>query len=321
MNKDEIWQEIKNDKSLVYNEPIFDVFLQTTEKINLNHYSSLNKDEKKLLKPNLRIQMAINYSGAEGKNSPDWVDTRYNLQEELDVIESAISQVDKYQILSALSNIVISRNLNLLDYFLNNKKVIKVFSSELTNTNERMIQDILDKAIANNVVEVIKHLNEQNKLNSLSDSQIINAFAFSIENGYEKVVEYLFSEVLKNEKYILEIAIKNSHNPTSRIYRAIKDAGDLNRFSIIKFLVDNDFSGAGALEGMAKTKDRFEGHLDLFKKILEKMDFKNPEHSRILDKTFQKAAANNNIDILDIIKEIVGPNWNGFIHQGLSKIL
>ena len=47
LNKNEIWQTIKNDKSTVYGEPILDVFLKTTTKLEPHHFKELSQQQKK----------------------------------------------------------------------------------------------------------------------------------------------------------------------------------------------------------------------------------------------------------------------------------
>jgi hypothetical protein len=48
MNKNEIWEEIKNDKTIIYNQSMLDVFLQTTIYLELDHYLELNDKQKKI---------------------------------------------------------------------------------------------------------------------------------------------------------------------------------------------------------------------------------------------------------------------------------
>lgn len=60
MNRDEIWQQLKDDKTLVYNEPILDVFLKLTKKLNKNHYQELGSDQKKEVDVELRLRYATN---------------------------------------------------------------------------------------------------------------------------------------------------------------------------------------------------------------------------------------------------------------------
>lgn len=45
MNKNEVWEEIKNDKSLIYGKPMLDVFLQLTKTLSAKHFLELNKEQ------------------------------------------------------------------------------------------------------------------------------------------------------------------------------------------------------------------------------------------------------------------------------------
>lgn len=45
MDRDKIWQQIKNDDSQLYGQPILDVFLQTTDFLSEPHFLELNKNQ------------------------------------------------------------------------------------------------------------------------------------------------------------------------------------------------------------------------------------------------------------------------------------
>jgi hypothetical protein len=59
MNKNEIWEEIKQDKSIIYGQSMLEVFLQTTEDLKIDHYLELNDKQKKLINDaNLAYKLA-----------------------------------------------------------------------------------------------------------------------------------------------------------------------------------------------------------------------------------------------------------------------
>lgn len=60
MNRDEIWRQLKDDKTLVYNEPILDVFLRLTRQLKKSHYQELSSNQKKELSAELRLKFASN---------------------------------------------------------------------------------------------------------------------------------------------------------------------------------------------------------------------------------------------------------------------
>lgn len=45
MNKDEVWEQVKNDKSEIYGQPIFDVFLQVIDHLSEPHFLELNQEQ------------------------------------------------------------------------------------------------------------------------------------------------------------------------------------------------------------------------------------------------------------------------------------
>jgi len=58
MNRDQIWQELKNNKETIYNEPMLDVFLKTTSDLERKHYDELPESKRKLVGANLRLEIA-----------------------------------------------------------------------------------------------------------------------------------------------------------------------------------------------------------------------------------------------------------------------
>jgi hypothetical protein len=58
MNKNEIWEEIKKDKTIIYNQSMLDIFLQTTNALELDHYLELNDKQKKLISIGLAYKLA-----------------------------------------------------------------------------------------------------------------------------------------------------------------------------------------------------------------------------------------------------------------------
>jgi hypothetical protein len=45
MDRDQVWEKIKNDNSQLYGQPILDVFLQTTDSLSEPHFLELNKNQ------------------------------------------------------------------------------------------------------------------------------------------------------------------------------------------------------------------------------------------------------------------------------------
>jgi hypothetical protein len=51
MTKNEVFEKIKNDKTIIYGEPIFNVFLKTVNFLETNHLLDLSEKERDLLSP------------------------------------------------------------------------------------------------------------------------------------------------------------------------------------------------------------------------------------------------------------------------------
>jgi hypothetical protein len=45
MSRNEVWEQIKNDKNLMYGKPMLDVFLQLTKNLSERHFLELNKEQ------------------------------------------------------------------------------------------------------------------------------------------------------------------------------------------------------------------------------------------------------------------------------------
>ena len=75
MNKDEVWEKIKEDKSKIYNQNVLDVFLQVTDNLRLSHYLELTEKQKNLIKnPKVAYELAMQtflYKGAFSKEKVD----------------------------------------------------------------------------------------------------------------------------------------------------------------------------------------------------------------------------------------------------------
>ena len=54
MNKDEIWEKIKNDKTEIYDgHSMFDMFLATTEVLELRHFLELSPNDRNKINGNV----------------------------------------------------------------------------------------------------------------------------------------------------------------------------------------------------------------------------------------------------------------------------
>jgi ankyrin repeat protein len=58
MNKDEIWERIKDDETEVYGQSMLDMFLKTTKNLEARHYKELPADKRRLPDPEIRLRNA-----------------------------------------------------------------------------------------------------------------------------------------------------------------------------------------------------------------------------------------------------------------------
>jgi len=59
MDRDQIWEEIKNDKSEIYGQSVIDSFLQLTKHINKNHFLELNDKQKSIVSSGAIVDLLL----------------------------------------------------------------------------------------------------------------------------------------------------------------------------------------------------------------------------------------------------------------------
>jgi hypothetical protein len=59
MNIDEIWQQIKNDKGLIYGQPILDIFLALTKTLDSKHFEELTPQQKQKIGEEAALDVLI----------------------------------------------------------------------------------------------------------------------------------------------------------------------------------------------------------------------------------------------------------------------
>lgn len=57
MNRNKIWEEIKNDTSEIYGQSVLDLFLQLTDHIEKNHFFQLNDKQRNMLNSNAIVDL------------------------------------------------------------------------------------------------------------------------------------------------------------------------------------------------------------------------------------------------------------------------
>jgi len=124
MKKDEIWKQIKEDRTEVYGEPMLDLFLKTTEGIEKRHYDELPEGKRKLLDPEIRLRRADTVAEADRA-------IKDGAKEETEALWGAASR----------------GNLDIVKFFVHEKGV-------------KQTEHALDLAARNGQIEVVKFLVE-----------------------------------------------------------------------------------------------------------------------------------------------------------------
>jgi len=255
MNRDEIWQQLKDDETLVYGEPILDVFLKLTKKIEPEHYNSLNKQQKTLLQPALRLVASEN----------------------LEEIKELLKTTPVF--LSAFENSINNNNLEKFKILLNGRV-------EFDPTSPRafgMLKECLFQSIRKNKLNFVEYIFQKIKplagsfvqgtshhreyhtenLSTLLDS----AFKTTLLSKMLELSEFFYKEIEKEEnldqyKYL-------------GIRQTIREIADKKYHDIIKFLTQKEFNTSIALAAYAEQNDLemakyiYENNIDKFKTDLE----------------------------------------------------
>lgn len=77
MKREEVWENIKNDKSTVYGETMLDMFLKTTRYLHEDDWEEIKEGKRKIVNPNIRLVYARNSREAEdairdGAHDVEW---------------------------------------------------------------------------------------------------------------------------------------------------------------------------------------------------------------------------------------------------------
>lgn len=97
MNKDEVWEQIKNDKSEIYGRPMLDVFLQVADQLSEPHFFELNKEQRNKLSGD--VIYSLLYYATNIKKIADLIGQNINKLSEQHVYE--LLKKDKSEITNA----------------------------------------------------------------------------------------------------------------------------------------------------------------------------------------------------------------------------
>jgi hypothetical protein len=174
MTKDEIWNKLKNDKTIIYGEPIFDVFLRTLENIKKAHFFELDKKQLNLLNKGAMVKLVVD---ATWTHNVDFLNSllEKNINVEFTPIELYFVFMDalgKYD----------ARTFKLL---------LKIIDKQIENLRSKDVYLVLTKMLNEDPsLDVVGILGQIN-LDKLSDIQVIG-----LVEGYED--KKRICEILKN---------------------------------------------------------------------------------------------------------------------------
>ena len=250
MNKNEIWEEIKQDKSIIYNQSMLDIFLQTTNTLELDHYLELDDKQKEyvyknsLILKNLLsgaiqqnqldiIKLLIN-KGAKNLGNAVLVASKYAKWDAAKlIIDIAIEQNSKsLNVNNALSSIIHSKYIQDHRHLENLEFVIEPEQEELIDyiiSKGASLDVALENAMEMQNLGAIKFL-----INKGADLEqgLINAAT----NHETKIVEFLINKGAKNLDQALRKTLWRFHKQSTRIlknHNAMKECK-----AVIKLLLD-----------------------------------------------------------------------------------
>lgn len=181
MNKDQIWEEIKNDKSEIYGQSVIDLFLQLTDDIKENHFFELNQKQidslsskaiRNLLLKSTEVQKVSKLLGKKGFNKLDTTQIEY-------LLDSASDRRTYGQ-------------WNQMSYDGNKIDIIIAILQYKDTTDPDIFHIILSSKDADELVEILDHVGKEN-LNKMTSSKIayllsnfLNQFgSFGSDEGFK----------------------------------------------------------------------------------------------------------------------------------------
>jgi ankyrin repeat protein len=258
MNKNEIWEEIKNDKTMIYGQSILDVFLQTTEELEFQHYLTLDDKQKEYVYKNSLILKNL-LSGAIQQNQLDII--KFLINKGAKNLGNAVLVASKYAKWDAAKLIIDiaieqnSKSLNLnnaLSSIIHSKYIqdhrhLENLEFVIEPEQEELIDYIISKGASLDVA-----------LENAMEMQNLGAIKFLINKGADleqglinaatnhetKIVEFLINKGAKNLDQALRKTLWRFHKQSTRIHRypdfvmIARDNAMKECKAIIKLLLD-----------------------------------------------------------------------------------
>ena len=279
MNKDEIWDRIKGDKTEVYGQSMLDMFLKTVEVLEPNHYGNLPEAKRELVQdPSLKLGFAKTVKEAEkALGGEPW------------------STEKKQRAFAAAAS---NGNLPLVKWMNDNFK--------FSYNPARALGSALTSAAKNGHLEIVKYFVDEKK-----ETQVWNAFYVAAGKGDFAIVRYLAdtmkndlygkSEVLFHMNFALEKAAEGGHlemvkhlveEGATNLHKSMEGAGLNGKWAVVRFFVDQGASSGLALHFAAKG-----GNLELARYLIEEKGCKHFEDA------LQTAALNDQLEVVKYLVE------------------
>jgi ankyrin repeat protein len=290
MNKDEIWQKIKEDKTIIYGQSMLDVFLQTTESLSLVHYLETTNKQQDFIK-NKQVLNSLFIESAAA-NRKDLV---------MDFIKKGVSDkswglkvaAEKGSLETAeflLDLGVKDDHRSAVDAAMKNKaNIIRLFIDrqvgELRYDDDELFTELCFISAAWGSVDVIKVL--MDKINLYYDPALMG--------------KSYVNNVIKN---MIERAAENGHNKVIKLFldkninlsSALDDAAHHGHYKTVEFLLDN---GAKDEQGIALEVAAKNGHYKTVRLLLSRQDYLPGQIYKALQQTPRLLSSRLIIDLLN----------------------
>jgi ankyrin repeat protein len=235
MRKDEVWQQLKRDKTMVYGEPIMNQFLKLAQRIDKHHWDELSAEQRKLVEPQTRLNFAATVKEAEQaiKDGADDLNSAFEhaaVHGHIEIVELLVKKgAGTYT--QALPIAARGGHVPIIKFLV-----------------KKGTQD-LDLALA--TAAIYGHTEACSFLVDKGASRISTAIACAANNGHEKTSRVLIEKEKPSQKHmeaILQAAATKGHLP------------------VVKLLVDNGAKDLNKALHLAANG----GHLDVTKFLVEK---------------------------------------------------
>jgi hypothetical protein len=231
MKKDEVWEMIRKDKAEVYGEPMLDMFLKTASDLEPRHYKELGRDQRGLLRPEVRLRNAETAEDVKrsiremGSNDPQYAFDRKKI---------------------ALKYIAKAGNEEAMDFLMKDLEESDVIDRD-ENSKEDLARVVMLGAASGGNKELIrKYLDMGFELN-------LHSFYSAASEGHTELLSWLDKQVGEQKSdlmgYCLQLAVEGGRDetmnwimdkyPSACSHTLVGHAVRVNRLNSAKYLLKN----------------------------------------------------------------------------------